>query len=123
MPLLEINRHPSPTELRWSGGAHGRVRRRGRSVDTLADGSPDRSTDDLDGQRGPDGHLPWSAAAPLGDLAQLGWLYRAFPIGWTLSHPALAATYFLVLTPIARSLRVVRGNPLQRRPDRAAPSY
>lgn len=20
MPLLEINRHPSPTELRWSGG-------------------------------------------------------------------------------------------------------
>ena len=42
---------------------------------------------------------------------------------WTLSHVALAATYYLVLTPIGLLLRLVHGNPLDRAPDRSAASY
>ena len=42
----------------------------------------------------------YAVAPPLRRWNYFGWLSAAFPIGWTLSHLALAATYYLVLTPI-----------------------
>ena len=53
----------------------------------------------------------------------LGWLYAVFPIGWTVSHVLLAAIYFLVVTPIGFLLRLIKGDPLERAPDRSATTY
>ena len=36
----------------------------------------------------------------------LGWIYAAFPIGWTVSHLLLAAIYYLIVTPIALAVRL-----------------
>ena len=54
----------------------------------------------------------------------LGWLYAVFPIGWTVSHVLLAATYYLVVTPDrAADATGQRRDPLERTLDRAASSY
>lgn len=53
----------------------------------------------------------------------LGWMYAAFPIGWTVSHLLMALIYFGVLTPIGLALRVVGRDPLERRFDPSARSY
>ena len=53
----------------------------------------------------------------------LGWLYAAFPIGWTLSHILLAAGYYLVLTPMGLLARWLREDPLERKLDRDAATY
>ena len=121
MALLEIKRHPKPGELRWFGILLG-------VFVALAGGL-----------------LYWRFEAPAaartlwiggGALAAiyfaaprarrwiyLGWLYAAFPLGWTLSHALLAATYYLVLTPTGLVLRLFRRNPLDRRPDPSETSY
>ena len=116
MALLEINRHPSARELRWFGMLLA------VSV-ALAGGLVYWRLEAPAAAR-----LIWTAgaalaavyavAAPFRRWIWLGWLYAAFPIGWTLSHVALAATYYLVLTPIGLLLRLVHGNPLDRAPDR-----
>ena len=54
MPLLEINRHPSPTELRWSGGLMAVFAGVAEALTHWRMEGPDRSTDDLDGRRGPE---------------------------------------------------------------------
>jgi endonuclease/exonuclease/phosphatase (EEP) superfamily protein YafD len=53
----------------------------------------------------------------------MGWLYLTFPIAWTVSHLILAFTYFLVATPIAFLLRLIGRDPMQRKFDKIAPSY
>ena len=65
----------------------------------------------------------YAAAPPLRRFIWLGWLYATFPIGWVLSHLALAATYYLVLTPIGLLLRLFRGDPRDRAPDKSTVSY
>ena len=37
----------------------------------------------------------------------VGWLIAAFPIGWTVSHVALAAVYYLVVAPLGLMSRVL----------------
>jgi hypothetical protein len=56
-------------------------------------------------------------------LVYLGCTYATYPIAWTVSHVALAAMYFLIVTPLALVLRVLGRDPLQRRFDRTAPTY
>jgi hypothetical protein len=51
----------------------------------------------------------------------VGWMFLAFPIGWTVSHLLLLATFYLVLTPIGVVMRLVGHDPLERkfRPEAA----
>ena len=53
----------------------------------------------------------------------VGWMYAVYPIGWTVSHLLLGIVYFLVMTPIGLTMRVLRLDPMARRFDRAASSY
>jgi hypothetical protein len=53
----------------------------------------------------------------------VGWMYALFPIAFTVSHLVLGALYFLVLTPVAFLMRLAGRDPLQRKFNRAAPSY
>ena len=129
MGLLEINRHPSARELRrfgvllavfvaLAGGlAHWRLEAPAAARTVWMVGA---------GLAG-----VYAAAPPLRRWIWLGWLYAAFPIGWTLSHLALAAAYYLVLAPIGLLLRLfprrpagagpgpIRGELLDRAPARA----
>ena len=51
------------------------------------------------------------------------WTYATFPIAWSLSQLILVCIYFMIATPIALLLRALRIDPLQRRIDKAAPTY
>jgi hypothetical protein len=53
----------------------------------------------------------------------VGWMLAVFPIGWVVSHVVLAAVFFLVITPIGATLRLLGHDPLHRRYDRAANTY
>jgi hypothetical protein len=53
----------------------------------------------------------------------VGWMVASYPIGWTISHLILTVIYFLVLTPIGLLVRLVVGDPMQRRFDRSAKTY
>ncbi len=44
----------------------------------------------------------------------LGWMYAAFPIGWTVSHLVLAATYYLLFTPLGLAMRLCGRDPMRR---------
>lgn len=121
MALLEINRHPTSGELRWFGVLLG-------VFAALAGGLLHWRFEAAVGAR-----LFWIgggalvaiyfAAPPLRRWIYLGWLYGAFPIGWTLSHALLAATYYLVLTPTGLLLRLFRGDPMDRHPNPSETSY
>ncbi len=75
----------------------------------------------------------WISAAGIGWLAwrsltfarvvYLGWLYAAYPIGWTLSHCVMLVIFYLVITPIAFIMRLIRRDALTRRLEPSAPSY
>jgi hypothetical protein len=53
----------------------------------------------------------------------VGWMYAAFPIGWTVSHLLMAAIYYGVITPIGWIMRVTGRDPLFRSFDRSAQTY
>ena len=119
--MIEINKDPSPRELRWFGvllvlffalvGALVRWR--------------------LDAPRV--GAGLWVAGGTLALIylvlprlrraIYLAWLYAAYPIGWTISHLLLLFVYYAILTPIGLLLRLAGKDPLERRQDRSAPSY
>lgn len=75
----------------------------------------------------------WTLAAVSGLLAlaapaALRPLYRALtavslPIGYVVSHAVMAVVFFGVLMPIALVFRLMRRDPLCRRPDPGRPSY
>ena len=121
MALLEINRHPAAKELRWFGvllagfvvlaGALARwqIEAPAAALTIWAAGAALAAV--------------YAGVRPLRRWIYLGWLYAAFPIGWTVSHLLLAATYYLVLTPIGLLVRWTRGAPLERTLDRSAPTY
>ena len=51
------------------------------------------------------------------------WMVAVLPVGWTISHLAMAAIYYLVVTPIGLIMRLCGHDPMHRRFDRAARSY
>ena len=53
----------------------------------------------------------------------VGWMYAAFPIGWVVSHVLLGVMYYGILTPVGLLMRALGRDPMERRFDRAAPSY
>lgn len=122
MALLEINKNPSAKELRWFAGLWfpaffvviGLV---------MA----------LKFERWEIVRPMWGVVAAIGLVGvlfpkpmrylYLGWMYAAFPIGWTVSHLALGITYFLVMTPIGFLLRLMGKDPMERRFLKDAPTY
>jgi ABC-type uncharacterized transport system permease subunit len=56
-------------------------------------------------------------------IVYLGMIYATLPIGIVVSYVILAATYYLVLTPIGLVLRLCGYDPMQRRFDREAKTY
>lgn len=53
----------------------------------------------------------------------LAWMAAAFPVGWLVSHAAMAGVFFLVITPMALIMRARGRDPMQRRFDPSAPTY
>ncbi len=78
-------------------------------------------------------YVVWSIAAaitivfyalpPIRKPIYLAWIHLAFPIGWVISHVAMALIYYLVFTPIGLIMRLVGRDPMERRFDRQAASY
>ena len=72
-----------------------------------------------------------SAAVPLVGAAYppalkgvyLGLSYATYPIGFVVSHCVLALLYFLVLTPVGLTMRLLGHDPLSRKFDPGARTY
>jgi len=121
MALIEINRHPTAKELRWFGVLlAGFVVLAGAFVRWRL-GEPAAAGAIWVG--GAVATVGYAVVPPLRRWIYLGWLHAAFPIGWTVSHLLLAATYYLVLTPIGLLARWMRSDPLERMLDRSASTY
>ncbi len=56
-------------------------------------------------------------------LVFLGMSYLAWPIGFVVSHVILAAVYYLVVTPIGLVMRLVGYDSMKKTVDREAASY
>jgi hypothetical protein len=56
-------------------------------------------------------------------LIYVGWMYAAFPIGWTVSHLLLAVIFYLILTPIGLVARLCGRDRLNMKWNRSLPSY
>jgi surface polysaccharide O-acyltransferase-like enzyme len=52
-----------------------------------------------------------------------GWTRATYPLGWMVSHAAMALIFFGVLTPCGLLLRVLGRDPMQRSLRRGAASY
>lgn len=119
--MIEINRHPSPRELRWFGallalfvatlGALGRWRFDAPGVAAGVWGVGAALV------------LVYFALPPLRRGIYLAWLYAAYPMGWTISHLLLLLVYYAILTPVGLLLRLVGKDPLDRRLDPDAASH
>ena len=78
-------------------------------------------------------YVVWSIAAaitivfyalpPIRKPIYLAWIHLAFPIGWVISHVAMALIYYLVFTPIGLIMRLFGRDPMERRFDRGAETY
>ncbi len=53
----------------------------------------------------------------------LAWMYAVYPIGWTVSHVVMAATFYLVVAPIGIAMSLARRDALKRRRDDGAETY
>lgn len=53
----------------------------------------------------------------------LGWVYAAYPIGWTVSHAALAVVFYAVMTPTGLLMRLLGNDPMKRRFDSTLDTY
>jgi len=121
MPLVEINKNPSPRELRWFG------------LIVVAFGGL------VSGMLYAKFRWPVAAWIPLGAAIMvaavyyavpavrrpiyLGWMYAFLPVGMVMSFLLLAAIYFLVFTPIGLVMRLVGRERIPRRFDRQATTY
>ena len=119
MALFQPNPNPSGTELRWFAGVW--FPALGAFVGLL-----------VFRRAPPVGVAVWAltaiqAIAGLLVPAAIQPIYRGalrltFPIGWVMSHAIVAASYFLVITPIGRLMRLWH-DPMRRSIDPAATTY
>jgi len=122
MGLIEINRNPSPRELRQFAGIWWPL------FCALVGGLVWHKLGEQNIAIG-----IWSAGGVLAVLGLavpaaikpvfVGLLYVTFPIGWLVSHLLLALTFYLVITPIGLLMRLLGRDPMTRRLDRQAKSY
>lgn len=121
MPLIEINKSPSPRELRWFG------------VVVLAFGG---LVSGVIYARSHGAIASWALLAVAALIAgvyyavpatrqpiYLAWMFAFLPLGMVMSLVLLAAIYFLIFTPIGLVMRLVRRERVPRQFDRRAKSY
>jgi len=53
----------------------------------------------------------------------VGWMCAMAPVGWLVSHAALAIVFFAVVVPIGLVMRLVGRDPMDRRRAPSAESY
>jgi hypothetical protein len=121
MALITLNKNPSPTELRWFGVMFAAFFGLFGMVAWFFWGRPEIA------------RWMWLVAGALVAIyylvrpfqrpMYLGWLFAAYPIGWTVSHLLMGIVYFLLITPIGLIMRAVGRDPMQRRFDPDASSY
>lgn len=51
------------------------------------------------------------------------WMALVFPIGWVVSHLILIVLFYVVISPVALIMKVLKFDPLQRRRDPNAKTY
>jgi hypothetical protein len=119
--MIAINRNPSAKDLKWFGllvllffGILGAVARWRFG----AEDAPVRLW-----IAGAALCLVYYAIPPLRRWLFVGWMYAAYPIGWTISHLLLLIVYYVILTPVGLAMRLAGRDPLDRSPDPAAESY
>ena len=121
MALIQINKNPSRRDLAWFGLVLGLFFALVGGLIYWRTGAAQVAA------------ILWVAAAaivavyyavpPARRWIYLGWMYAAFPIGWTISHLILALTYYLVITPIGLAMRLCGYDPMERKLDRQAATY
>ena len=62
-------------------------------------------------------------SSSLGRVLYLGWMYAAYPVGWTISFLVMVIVYFALLTPIGFGMRLLGRRPLALRFDPLSNSY
>jgi len=122
MALIEINRNPSPSQLRrfaciwfplflvFVASAVFRKTHSWAAVEVIGTGA--------------------AVAIILGCVRPtltkwifIGMMYATYPIGWVVSYILMALIYFLVFTPIGIIMRAFGRDPLNRSFDGEAKSY
>ena len=53
----------------------------------------------------------------------VGWSLAAVPIGWTITHTAMALAYYVVITPLGLIMKLFGYDPMKRRFDPQATTY
>lgn len=119
--MIEINKNPSRRELNWFGVLFALFFAIVGAVVMWKFGSVRTA------------QIIWGVAAvitvvyyalpPVRRLLYLGWMYAAYPIGWTVSHVLLGVIYYLVMTPIGLVMRLAGRDGLEQRIDRSADTY
>ena len=121
MPIIDFNRAPSESQLRWFGAVPPAF------FSVVGALLLWRLDSWLAAQ------ILWGAGLTLAVLfylvrpfrlpIYLGWMHAVAPIGWTVSHLVLAAIYYLVLTPTGVIMRIFGRDLLKRRLDASARTY
>lgn len=67
--------------------------------------------------------LVYFSLEPLRLYVYRGWMYAAYPIGWTVSHVLLGLIFYGVITPIGLIMRLLGRDPMQRGFEPNAATY
>jgi ABC-type uncharacterized transport system permease subunit len=67
--------------------------------------------------------LAGAASRKLLSHVYVGMSYATYPLGYVVSHVVLALVYFLALTPIGLTMRLLGHDPLSRKFDPGAKTY
>lgn len=121
MSIVELDRKPTPADLRWFGVIVAVFFGILATVAWLRFDRPD--TGRVLGGVGVALAAVYYAVRPLRIPMFLGWMRLFFPLGWTISHVVLLVLYFLIVTPIALVMKIVRYDPMERRLDPEAKTY
>ena len=121
MPLVDINKDPSPRELRWFG------------LIALAFGGLVSGVIFARSRWPITSWIPLAAAVLIAGVyyafpalrrpIYVGWMYAFLPLGIVTNFVLLAAIYFLIFTPIGLLMRLVARERVPRRFDRSAASH
>jgi TRAP-type C4-dicarboxylate transport system permease small subunit len=121
MALIEINKNPSQRELKWfgvllvvffavvAGLLWWRASQPTAAVVVLGLGLVLV--------------VVYAAFPGLRRSVYLGWMYAALPIGWVVSHVLLGIIFYLIMTPIGLTMRLLGYDAMLRRFDDAADTY
>lgn len=63
------------------------------------------------------------AVPPLRRPLYAGWMSAVYPLGWLVSHALLAVIFYGVLTPVGLLMRLVRHDPMRRKPEPQNATY